>query len=154
MALEKILGRALRMIHTGKDGLCTSSSRMIRNSQWLFPLFKTPEQGPKGLDGNAWCTQRSTAGAGAALSALRGNHYLLTVDYYGNFPNSIKQHGSQQYSKSGCDRALRAPGLWGERCTMQETSIFNTFSRLCIPFSLYRLLAARYFSLICQSSFS
>lgn len=45
----------------------------------------------------------------AARSPLRGNHHLLRVDYYGNFPNSIKQHGSQQYSKSGCDGALRGP---------------------------------------------
>lgn len=62
--LKKILRRPLRMAHAGKDGLCTSPAGMIKTSERPFPLFKTPEPELKELDGNAPCTQQSTAGAG------------------------------------------------------------------------------------------
>lgn len=74
----------------------------------LLPSFPAPEPGHKELGDNARCTHRARRDLAAALSLLRGNNYLLIGDYYGNFSNSIEQHRSWQYSKSGCGRALRS----------------------------------------------
>jgi len=62
MALKKILGRPLRMVRTGEEGLHASPARVIKNK--LLPLFKTPEPELKALDGNARGAQQITAGVG------------------------------------------------------------------------------------------
>lgn len=72
----------------------------------------------------------------------------VIADCYGNSSNSIKQPGSWQYSKSGCDRDPQSSQAARGVVHSEETSIFSAFSHLCMPFRHYKLPGVICFLLI------
>lgn len=122
-------------VHAERVGCALPQQEWSKIARDCSLCSKLQKQNPRSLAAMPGTPNRAQQGLAAALSKLRGNHYLRQLITVGIFQTHSNNLGAD------CTANQAVQSLWAARGVVyrQEISIFSAFSHPCVPFRLYKL---------------
>lgn len=118
--VEKENQETSQKVHTGRVGCALPQQDWSKIARGCFLCSKSQNQNPKSLAAMPGAPNRAQQELAAAISKLRGNHYLWQLITMVIFQTQSNNLGAYNTANQAVAEPHKACRLWGERCTMKK----------------------------------